>query len=182
MDALSFLLVIVSLLIFNIICGAISEKINREKGYDGGFAWGFLLCILGIVVTAVRPYRQYIKVKNNTVSEVPHIFWCAGCGSTFSSSNSKHTECPTCKCTLKETTIFAEDWRRISSEEKLQLKREFANGKHIKSLSMTNDSDREKTGSNTFSRAEEIKKFKALLDEGAITEEEYEKAKTKLLS
>ena len=47
---------------------------------------------------------------------------------------------------------------------------------------MTNDSDREKTGSNTFSRAEEIKKFKALLDEGAITEEEYEKAKTKLLS
>ena len=181
MDALSFLLVIVSLLIFNIICGAISEKINREKGYDGGFAWGFLLCILGIVVTAVRPYRQYIKVKNNTVSEVPHIFWCAGCGSTFSSSNSKHTECPTCKCTLKETTILAEDWRRLSSEEKLQLKREFANGKHIKS-SLYNDNNKEKTDSSSFSKADEIRKFKDLLDEGAITEEEYERAKAKLLS
>ena len=181
MDALSFLLVIVSLLIFNIICGAISEKINREKGYDGGFAWGFLLCILGIVVTAVRPYRQYIKTRNNTVSEVPHIFWCAGCGSTFSSSNSKHTECPTCKCTLKETTILAEDWRRLSSEEKLQLKREFANGKHIKS-SLYNDNKKEKTDSSSFSKADEIRKFKDLLDEGAITEEEYEKAKTKLLS
>ena len=181
MVALSVLLVIVSLLIFNIICGAISEKINREKGYDGGFAWGFLLCILGIVVTAVRPYRQYIKTRNNTVSEVPHIFWCTGCGSTFSSSNSKHTECPTCKCTLKETTILAEDWRRLSSEEKLQLKREFANGKHIKS-SLYNDNNKEKTDSSSFSKADEIRKFKALLDEGAITEEEYEKAKTKLLS
>ena len=180
MDALSFLLVIVSLLIFNIICGAISEKINREKGYDGGFAWGFLLCILGIVVTAVRPYRQYIKVKNNTVSEVPHIFWCAGCGSTFSSSNSKHTECPTCKCTLKETTILAEDWRRLQEEEKLQLKREFANGKHIKSSLYNNN--KEKNDSSSFSKADEIRKFKDLLDEGAITEEEYEKAKTKLLS
>ena len=181
MDALSFLLVIVSLLIFNIICGAISEKINREKGYDGGFAWGFLLCILGIVVTAVRPYRQYIKVKNNTVSEVPHIFWCAGCGSTFSSSNSKHTDCPTCKCTLKEPTILAEDWRRLSSEEKLQLKREFANGKYIKS-SLYNDNNKEKTDSSSFSKADEIRKFKDLLDEGAITEEEYERAKAKLLS
>ena len=181
MVALSVLLVIVSLLIFNIICGAISEKINREKGYAGGFAWGFLLCILGIVVTAVRPYRQYIKTRNNTVSEVPHIFWCTGCGSTFSSSNSKHTECPTCKCTLKETTILAEDWRRLSSEEKLQLKREFANGKHIKS-SLYNDNNKEKTDSSSFSKADEIRKFKDLLDEGAITEEEYEKAKTKLLS
>lgn len=181
MVALSVLLVIVSLLIFNIICGAISEKINREKGYDGGFAWGFLLCILGIVVTAVRPYRQYIKTRNNTVSEVPHIFWCTGCGSTFSSSNSKHTECPTCKCTLKETTILAEDWRRLSSDEKLQLKREFANGKHIKS-SLYNDNNKEKTDSSSFSKADEIRKFKDLLDEGAITEEEYEKAKTKLLS
>lgn len=181
MVALSVLLVIVSLLIFNIICGAISEKINREKGYDGGFAWGFLLCILGIVVTAVRPYRQYIKTRNNTVSEVPHIFWCTGCGSTFSSSNSKHTECPTCKCTLKETTILAEDWRRLSSDEKLQLKREFANGKHIKS-SLYNDNNKEKTDSSSFSKADEIRKFKDLLDEGAITEEEYERAKAKLLS
>ena len=177
----AFLFGLVSLFIVNIICGIISEKINKEKGYDGGFAWGFLLCILGIVVTAVRPYRQYIKTRNNTVSEVPHIFWCTGCGSTFSSSNSKHTECPTCKCTLKETTILAEDWRRLSSDEKLQLKREFANGKHIKS-SLYNDNNKEKTDSSSFSKADEIRKFKDLLDEGAITEEEYEKAKTKLLS
>ena len=181
MDALSFLLVIVSLLIFNIICGAISEKINREKGYDGGFAWGFLLCVLGIVVTAVRPYRQTNETRNNNVSDVPHIFWCTGCGSTFSSNDSRHTECPTCKCKLKETTIPREDWRRLSDVEKLQLKKEFAKSKHIKS-SLYNDNNKEKTDSSSFSKADEIRKFKDLLDEGAITEEEYERAKAKLLS
>ena len=102
-------------------------------------------------------------------------------GSTFSSNDSRHTECPTCKCKLKETTIPAEDWRRLQEKEKLQLKREFANGKHIKS-SLYNDKNKEKTDSSSFSKADEIRKFKDLLDEGAITEEEYERAKAKLLS
>ena len=75
----------------------------------------------------------------------------------------------------------AEDWRKLRDVEKLQLKREFANGKHIKS-SLYNDNNKEKTDSSSFSKADEIRKFKDLLDEGAITEEEYEKAKTKLLS
>ena len=102
-------------------------------------------------------------------------------GSTFSSNDSRHTECPTCKCKLKETTIPAEDWRKLRDVEKLQLKREFANGKHIKS-SLYNDKNKEKTDSSSFSKADEIRKFKDLLDEGAITEEEYERAKAKLLS
>ena len=181
MYAFFILFGLVSLFIVNIICGVISEKINKEKGYDGGFAWGFLLCVLGIVVTAVRPYRQTNETRNNNVINVPHIFWCTGCGSTFSSNDSRHTECPTCKCKLKETTIPAEDWRKLRDVEKLQLKREFANGKHIKS-SLYNDNNKEKTDSSSFSKADEIRKFKDLLDEGAITEEEYERAKAKLLS
>ena len=41
---------------------------------------------------------------------------------------------------------------------------------------------KKKTDSSSFSKADEIRKFKDLLDEGAITEEEYERAKAKLLS
>ena len=44
------------------------------------------------------------------------------------------------------------------------------------------NNNKEKNDSSSFSKADEIRKFKDLLDEGAITEEEYEKAKTKLLS
>jgi hypothetical protein len=52
------ILVLVALLIPSIICGLISLQINNDKGYDGGFAWGFCLGILGIIVTAIRPFKK----------------------------------------------------------------------------------------------------------------------------
>jgi hypothetical protein len=40
------------------IFGVITRSINRNKGYDGGFAWGFFLGIVGIIVVAIRPFNQ----------------------------------------------------------------------------------------------------------------------------
>ena len=34
--------------------GIITRKINKSKGYDGGFGWGFGLGVIGIIVVAVR--------------------------------------------------------------------------------------------------------------------------------
>ncbi|MGD1822188.1 MAG: hypothetical protein ACPKM0_05410 [Pleomorphochaeta sp.] len=45
-------------LIFCIICGLITRSINKSKGYDGGFWWGFFLLIIGIIVVAIRPFNQ----------------------------------------------------------------------------------------------------------------------------
>jgi hypothetical protein len=44
-----------------IICGFITKSINQSKGYDGGFAWGFWLTIIGIVIVAVRPFNNNSK-------------------------------------------------------------------------------------------------------------------------
>ena len=41
----------------DIICGFITKKIGEEKGYGGGFAWGFFLSILGICIQAIRPFN-----------------------------------------------------------------------------------------------------------------------------
>ncbi len=51
------------IIIVGIICGFISKSINESKGYDGGFWWGFLLSIIGIIVVAVRPFNK--DHKNN---------------------------------------------------------------------------------------------------------------------
>lgn len=40
------------------IFGAITNKMNQEKGYENGFWWGFFLGVLGIIIIAVRPYRM----------------------------------------------------------------------------------------------------------------------------
>ena len=45
-------------LIYAIICGFITKSMNQNKGYDGGFAWGLFLGIIGIIVVAVRPFNK----------------------------------------------------------------------------------------------------------------------------
>lgn len=46
---------IVGGLIGCIIFGFISKYINESKGYEGGFAWGFWLNLIGIIVVACKP-------------------------------------------------------------------------------------------------------------------------------
>ena len=40
------------------ICGSITDCIAKSKGYDAGFAWGFWLGVIGIIVVAVRPFNN----------------------------------------------------------------------------------------------------------------------------
>ncbi len=42
-------------LIYLLICGFIAKSISSGRGMNGGFLWGFLLGIIGIIVVAVRP-------------------------------------------------------------------------------------------------------------------------------
>lgn len=44
---------IVMIIVFCIF-GAVTRHINQNKGYDGGFAWGFFLGVIGIIVVACR--------------------------------------------------------------------------------------------------------------------------------
>lgn len=48
-----------------IVCGFITKSINQSKGYEGGFAWGFWLTIIGIVIVAVRPFNPTSKSSNH---------------------------------------------------------------------------------------------------------------------
>jgi uncharacterized membrane protein YeaQ/YmgE (transglycosylase-associated protein family) len=45
-------------IIQGVICGLITNSMNKSKGYNGGFWWGFLLSIVGIIVVAVRPFNN----------------------------------------------------------------------------------------------------------------------------
>ena len=47
--------VILFLLIDGIIMGFISRYLAQSKGYEGGFAWGFWLGLIGVLVVGFRP-------------------------------------------------------------------------------------------------------------------------------
>ena len=48
---------IVLVLLIQIIFGVNTRRMNRDKGYKGGFAWGFFLGVVGLMVVAVRPFN-----------------------------------------------------------------------------------------------------------------------------
>ena len=53
-------------LITGSIFGLITKHINESKGYSGGFAWGFWLTVIGIIVVACKPdNRQYSQTRDS---------------------------------------------------------------------------------------------------------------------
>ena len=54
-------------LIHSIIFGFVTRKISDNKGYEGGFGWGFWLGVIGIIVVACRPDRNYNYTDIDTI-------------------------------------------------------------------------------------------------------------------
>ena len=138
--------------IMAIIFGIVSKTINENKGYYGGFAWGFWLWIIGVIVVACKPENKSResfaeKIYNDDLRKeriVSEGGWkCNRCGRT----NASYITTCVCGITEKEN----KNWK---------------------------ENKEEKTNS---SAAEELARFKKLLDDGAITEEEYNAKKKQLL-
>ncbi len=75
-------------IILMIVFGLITKNINTKKGYDGGFAWGFFLGIIGIIVVAVR---SNAPIKTDSVSD---------------SSNTVEIVCDKCGEKNPESSVF----------------------------------------------------------------------------
>lgn len=77
--------------------------------------------------------------------------------------------------------VLANDWREYNTERKEDLKKEFLRGKLV--LNNAAMQQTTKTVSNEeIGTADEIKKYKELLDMGAITQEEFDIKKKQLLN
>lgn len=139
-----------------VLCGIITSVINRKKGYDGGFWWGFFLGVIGIFIVMFRNYKkdndimdreQVARENEKFLNE--HDGWECPC------CNRLHgffeTECA-CGFSLNEEAV---------NEEVEKSKETF-----IKAAQ---------------SEAELISKYKDMLDRGLITEEEFSEKKKKIL-
>lgn len=142
------LVVLVIFIIISVIQGLISQSINEEKGYSGGFWLGFLHGLVGIDIaknkTDLRktPIRQENKALDNRL--IAEGGWrCSKC----STVNASYVT--TCPCGLAKAD---NDKPLIDSKN-----------------------------TTSASPADEIAKYKKLLDNGAITEEEYAAKKKQLL-
>ena len=74
----SYFLLFVSLLVslfYPIICGLLTRHINKGKGYSGGFWWGFLLGIIGIIIVVIRSPQDDPIMDRREVEEENQRFF-----------------------------------------------------------------------------------------------------------
>ena len=157
-----------------IICGMISKGIASSRGMEGGFWWGFFLSVIGIIVVAVRPNDG--PKPSTKSSNVTHVLYCNKCNLIYTSGEN----CGNCNSPLFETTILLSDWMKYSADKKRELKEAFSKGQYY----FDRNRHLEKSASTTTvasSGADEIRKYKELLDGGIITQEEFDAKKKQLL-
>lgn len=153
---------IIGILVVNIIMGIVSKSINEGKGYEGGFAWGFWLGILGIIVVACRSTtwempRTYTATPvqtAQTVQDKKHDPWfCTNCGKKHEIYEF-YCDCGQRKLDTNSSKNVAE--RKMEDAEA----KEFQKEEHV---------------------IRALKEYKELMDAGIISAEEFEAKKKTLL-
>jgi len=174
---------VISILFWSTIWGFATNSVIKNKGYkENWFWWGFFFGVIAFIVALTKSelYYSYQHQENQLLNnyhsyESEHLiaaegndtekpgtfkngYWKCQCGNY---NPSQKGVCSRCAMSLSE---IREINRRINTVEQLQLPEpkpaEPADGDNI----------------------EKIKRYKELLDMGAITEDEYNKKKEELLN
>lgn len=150
---------VISYLVSGIIFGFVSKTINENKGYEGGFAWGFFLGILGVIVVACKPtasQQSYYSSQGSFYAQDQMLInqggWkCSNCGKVNAASVT------TCICGRRKESKSNEAETKKNQNE--SYKKE-----------------------STDEKIELIKKLADLHSQGILTDEEYETKKAELLA
>lgn len=171
-----FGVIVIFWLILCVVVGCVAQSIGRSFSVYTILSV-FLSPLIGFIILAIKGKATQEEQLNNK----KHIYYCPSCDATYSSFGGKTEFCPDCEIKLTETMVLANDWREYNTERKEDLKKEFLRGKLV--LNNAAMQQTTKTVSNEeIGTADEIKKYKELLDMGAITQEEFDIKKKQLLN
>ena len=157
-----------------VVCGVITKKITSDRGYYGGFAWGFFLNVIGIMIVFVKTPDASTKEKSEEpkCSEEsilkplpPSQNWTCSCGRT----NAHYVSSCCCGRNKKQNlhpTPVKTPATTLAPGEKQPVPISKATPSAKKEADVI----------------ELIKRYKELLDSGVITQEEFDAKKKQLLN
>lgn len=158
-DALGiYLISLIISLVISCVFGLITKAINENKGYYGGFAWGFFLGWIGILVVALRQAPYYASTESIIVSKQDGLPSQA-ITSQPTDSGSWKCSCGRCNADYMRTCVCGMQKRDV--------------------LLGVAAPDIPKEEANNIAL---LKQYKALLDSGVLTQEEFEAKKKSILS
>ena len=150
------------------IWGLITKKINENKGYEGGFAWGCWLGFIGLIVVLCKPDNRHSYNSYNNYNSYESR---SSDDSEYSSALSSYAREKNNQQLLSNGGWQCRNCMRV-------------NASYVTTCVCGNPKGHvpePKEEPKKISDADEILKFKKLLDEGAITQEEYDKKKKQIL-
>lgn len=158
MGDITVLMKLIILFIVWVICGVVTSAINKMKGYDGGFWWGFFLGLIGIFIVTFRSDNSDSLMECEQASEENEIFL------------DKHDgwECP---CCARSHGFF----------EKSCVCGFSLNDENDESIIEENEKLEDMRIKVDESKAELISQYKKMYEDGFITEEEFGEKKKKIL-
>ena len=165
----------------HIVLGAITAGMNTSKGYYGGFAWGFFLGIIGIIVVAVRPFNPECDRSQN-------VFYNQGYGNV--PYNQNYGNMPYNQ-NYGNVPYYPNDYRFIPQGVNAGRNGYRATGYQTGGnwrciCGQTNEATATtcscgRNKAENMANIEKVKKYKELLDMGAITQEEFETRRKEIL-
>ena len=190
---------VVSLIVYSIIWGVVCKKVIENKGYEESwFWWGFFFGIFAFFVAISKPQRV---VENKVVGNT-YLSRIAEESTRTRILKEGGWECPNCKamnvrglitcnCGTRKPDPYGAVEKKTNSKETGWKCNECGTwntvGTYICKCGMKkseNDkiqAEAEKAKTDITDNIEVIKKFKELLDMGAITQEEFEMKKKEFL-
>ena len=170
MSAGTILLIAIAALILDIVCGVVASNMGRK--FSSYFTTSLLFTpIIGFVILLSKGRISQQETEEAEML-MPHVFICPTCKNIYIGTTSIATStCANCNSPTIETHFSAATWEQYSENEQQEI---LAN--IISNQPQQNDSNPQPTDA-----ADEILKYKKLLDCGAITQEEYDAKKKQLL-
>ena len=195
---------IIGMLISGVICGFVTKYIANSKGYEGGFAWGFWLGIIGILVVGFRPnqeqpqvayhsrygssdYRMSSSSENNSYRprSVANKGWTCTCGSHNPSSMDY---CMSCRKTREEATEEKIECKHCGANNKKSNIICFACGKPVDGSEpvIEKNKDEEVVAKEKITEptdyTEILNKIALLHEQGILTDDEFTQKKADILN
>ena len=177
---------LIAVLFWAIVWGFVVQKVNANKGYEGGFWLGFFLGIIGLIIVLTKP-DQHSKVEQNALhtysEEMRQKEMIAKGGWKCIFCNRVNPEySTTCACGQKRNTS------RWASENGVRPFRICPRCKKLHDTVVTEcecgygQRPQPQPAQKNEAFADKLVDLKKLLDSGVLTQEEYDAKKAEILS
>lgn len=171
------------------VFGLITQYVAESKGYDAGFAWGFWLGIVGLLVVGFRPNQQHASDVSASLEKAEPsgyaprpVEWTCVCGAQNSGNLSYCLQCRRSRGEAEEERV---ECPHCGARNKKSNAACFACGESLTAEALPSEEHAPEAAQSEASAqadfAEVLRKLAELHAQGVLTDAEFARKKADIL-